>query len=107
MKKTKLSLLGLLSISAISPLAIIISCSNNSEIQDSNGVVVSSEFQNQVDQWFKDNKLTFNFKNPIITEEIFNKYQNDYEKMSKVFILENLTDQKLEWKIENLKLDTN
>ena len=107
MKKRNLSLLGLLSISAISPLAIIISCSNNSEIQDSNGVVVSSEFQNQVDQWFKDNKLIFNFKNPIITEEIFNKYQNDYEKINKAFILDNLTDQKLEWKIENLKLDTN
>ena len=107
MKKRNLSLLGLLSISAISPLAIIISCSANGQTEDSNGVVVSSEFQNQVDQWFKDNKLIFNFKNPIITEEIFNKYQNDYEKMSKVFILENLTDQKLEWKIENLKLDTN
>ena len=85
---------------AVTPMVIVTSCSNN-------GTSVSSEFQNHINQLFQENKISFNFKNPIITEEIFQKYQNNLEKISKAFELKNETDLELNWTIEKLTLDQN
>ena len=85
---------------AVTPMVIVTSCSNN-------GTSVSSEFQNHINQLFQENKISFNFKNPIITEEIFEKYQNNLEKISKAFELKNETDLELNWTIEKLTLDQN
>ena len=85
---------------ALTPMVIVTSCSTNSTTN-------SPEFQNNIDQLFQENKLSFNFKNPVITEEIFQKYQNDLEKISIAFELKNETDLQLDWTIEKLSLENN
>ena len=85
---------------ALTPMVIVTSCSTN-------GTTNSPEFQNNIDQLFQENKLSFNFKNPVITEEIFQKYQNDLEKISIAFELKNETDLQLDWTIEKLSLENN
>ena len=74
---------------AVTPMVIVTSCSTN-------GTSISSEFQNHINQLFQENKISFNFKNPIITEEIFQKYQNNLEKISIAFELKNETDLQLD-----------
>ena len=73
----------------------IVACSNNSDAgnNNNNNQPSSSVFQTTIDQLFTEQKLSFNFKKPVITEALFVQNQNNLSALKKAFALENKTDQ--------------
>lgn len=92
MKKQAMWLSPLLVVVA-TPVAVISSCATTAE---------NSEFQKTVDQLFNEAKLSLNFNNPIMSEDIFNKYKDQYQEIKKGFKLENQSDLKLDWQITKI-----
>ena len=92
MKKQAIWLSPLLVVVA-TPVAVISSCATTAE---------NSEFQKTVDQLFNEAKLSLNFNNPIMSEDIFNKYKDQYQEIKKGFKLENKSDLKLDWQITKI-----
>ena len=74
----------------------IVACSNSnndSGNNNNNNQPSSSAFQTTIDQFFTEQKLSFNFKKPVITEALFVQNQNNLAELKKAFALENKTDQ--------------
>ena len=92
MKKQAIWLSPLLVVVA-TPVAVISSCATTAE---------NSEFQKTVDQLFNEAKLSLNFNNPIMSEDIFNKYKDQYQEIKKGFKLENQSELKLDWQITKI-----
>lgn len=92
MKKQAIWLSPLLVV-VTTPVAVISSCATTAE---------NSEFQKTVDQLFSEAKLSLNFNNPIMSEDIFNKYKDQYQEIKKGFKLENQSELKLDWQITKI-----
>ena len=73
----------------------IVACSNNNDAgnNNNNNQPSNSAFQTTIDQLFTEQKLSFNFKKPVITEALFVQNQNNLSVLKKAFALENKTDQ--------------
>ena len=80
----------------------IVACSNgNNDANDNNNnnQPSSGAFQKTIDQLFQEQKLSFNFKNPVITEDLFVKNQNNLPVLKKAFALENKTEQNFNFEL--------
>ena len=80
----------------------IVACSNgNNDANDNNNnnQPSSGAFQKTIDQLFREQKLNFNFKNPVITEDLFVKNQNNLVALKKAFALENKTEQNFNFEL--------
>ena len=110
-QQKKLFWLSLTSLS-IMPIMTIVACSNTnsdtgSDNQPINPGTPSVGFQNTVDQWFKSNQLSFNFKAPVITEELFLANQTNFDQLKKAFTLDNQTGQELDFTITKAQIVDN
>lgn len=86
--------LSLCVISSLIPISIV-SCSNNSkkdDIIDNNHENVISNFQKEIDNFFKQKKIQVEWAYPIVTENIFNKYKNNLNELKNIFNLKNNTN---------------
>ena len=78
----------------------IVACSNNTNDNNNNNNQPSgSTFQKTIDQLFQEKALSFNFKAPVITEDLFLKNQNNLTELKKAFALENKTDQSFNFEL--------
>ena len=110
-QQKRLLWLSLTSLS-IMPIMTIVACSNTnsdtgSDNQPVNPGTPSVGFQGTVDQWFKSNQLSFNFKAPVITEELFLANQTNLNQLKKAFTLDNQTGQALDFTITKAQIVDN
>ena len=85
----------------------IVACSNgNNDANDNNNnnQPSSSTFQKTIDQLFEEQKLNFNFKNPVITEDLFVQNQNNLPALKKAFALENKTEENFNFELTKAEI---
>ena len=101
MKKSKKILAIPLMVLSTFSVGVIAACSTT----DTNSAI-NSEFQKTINELFANQKLEFKYKQPIISEQIFEKYKNDLTQMKLAFVLENKSDLKnLDFEIQSLQED--
>ena len=101
MKKSKKILAIPLMVLSTFSVGVIAACSTTN-----NNPAVDSEFQKTINELFANQKLEFKYKQPIISEQIFEKYKNDLTQMKLAFVLENKSDLKnLDFEIQSLQED--
>lgn len=101
MKKSKKILAIPLMVLSTFSVGVIAACSTT----DANSAI-NSEFQKTINELFVNQKLEFKYKQPIISEQVFEKYKNDLTQMKLAFVLENKSDLKnLDFEIQSLQED--
>ena len=101
MKKSKKILAIPLMVLSTFSVGVIAACSTT----DTNSAI-NSEFQKTINELFANQKLEFKYKQPIISEQVFEKYKNDLTQMKLAFVLENKSDLKnLDFEIQSLQED--
>ena len=101
MKKSKKILAIPLMVLSTFSVGVIAACSTTN-----NNPAVDSEFQKTINELFANQKLEFKYKQPIISEQVFEKYKTDLNQMKLAFVLENKSDLKnLDFEIQSLQED--
>lgn len=101
MKKSKKILAIPLMVLSTFSVGVIAACSTTN-----NNPAINSEFQKTINELFANQKLEFKYKQPIISEQVFEKYKNDLNQMKLAFVLENKSDFKnLYFEIQSLQED--
>lgn len=101
MKKSKKILAIPLMVLSTFSVGVITACSTTN-----NNPAINSEFQKTINELFANQKLEFKYKQPIISEQVFEKYKNDLTQMKLAFVLENKSDLKnLDFEIQSLQED--
>lgn len=101
MKKSKKILAIPLMVLSTFSVGVIAACSTTN-----NNSAINSEFQKTINELFANQKLEFKYKQPIISEQVFEKYKTDLNQMKLAFVLENKSDLKnLDFEIQSLQED--
>lgn len=101
MKKSKKILAIPLMVLSTFSVGVIAACSTTNT-----NSAINSEFQKTINELFANQKLEFKYKQPIISEQVFEKYKNDLTQMKLAFVLENKSDLKnLDFEIQSLQED--